>query len=157
AHVAFAANTLREPTSFSGVLAQPLLLREALATLYRVVVSDFKYRPRDRLEFRAWLEEQDRKFLESLGLRSKKAQLRMQELDGRLVELNLLRDDRRRGFYRARREYFDFVYENEYEREYLFDPVITVHPDEVSFEAFSRDESTYARLAAKHELFEKVD
>jgi hypothetical protein len=157
AHLAFAANTLREPTSFSGVLAQPLLLREALATLYRVVVSDFKYRPRDRLEFRAWLEEQDRKFLESLGLRSKKAQLRMQELDGRLVELNRLRDDRRRGFYRARREYFDFVYENEYEREYLFDPVITVHPDEVSFEAFSRDESTYARLAAKHELFEKVD
>src|SRR5205085_7126749 len=113
--------------------------------------------PRDRLEFRAWLEEQDRKFLESLGMKSKKAQARIGELNTRLAELNRSRDERRRALYNARRNYFDFVYENEYEREYLFDPVITVHPDEVSFEAFSRDESTYGRLAAKYELFDKVD
>src|SRR5262249_57089195 len=55
ARVVFAANRLREPTFFRGDLAQPVLFREALATLYRVVVSDYKYRPRDRLEFRAWL------------------------------------------------------------------------------------------------------
>jgi len=46
---------------------------------------------------------------------------------------------------------------HQYELFYLLDPVITVHPDEVAFEAFSRDESTYARLAAKHELFDQVD
>ena len=49
----------RRPSS-AATLGQPVLFREALATLYDVVVSDFKYRPRDRLEFRAWLEEQDR-------------------------------------------------------------------------------------------------
>ena len=41
-----------------------------------------------------------------------------------------------------------------YERVW-FDEVIP--PDEVAFEAFSRDESTYARLAAKHELFDRID
>src|SRR5205085_292165 len=35
--------------------------------------------------------------------------------------------------------------------------VITVHPDEISFEAFSRDESTYARVGVRHELFERVE
>ena len=58
---------------------------------------------------------------------------------------------------RARHDYFEWVYTHQYELNYLFDPVITVHPDEVFFEAFSRDESSYARLAAKYDLFEKID
>jgi hypothetical protein len=29
----------------------------------------------------------------------------------------------------------------------ILDPVVTVHPDEISFEVFSKDESTYARLS----------
>jgi hypothetical protein len=156
ARVLFAANRLREPTYFRGDLAQPVLFREGLATLYRVVVSDYKYHPRDRLEFRAWLEEQDRKFLDSLGMKSKKARDRILELQTRLEALNAARNERLRPFSQARTEYFSYVYENTYERRYLFDPVITVHPDEVSFEAFSRDESTYARLAANHDLFGNV-
>lgn len=36
----------------------------------------------------------------------------------------------------------------------LLDPVITVHPDEVFFEAFSNDSSAYVRLSAKNEAFE---
>src|SRR5438477_12189164 len=68
AHLAFATNTLREPTFFEGQLAQPLLLREAMAALYRVVVSDFKYRPRERLAFFSCLAEHDRIFLASLGI-----------------------------------------------------------------------------------------
>jgi hypothetical protein len=157
AHVSFATNQKREPTFFRGKLAQPVLFREALAALHQVVVSDYKYRPKDRLAFRAWLEEQDRKFLAGLGVKSKKAKERIELLEAKLAELNRSRDQRLRPFYRARDTFFDFVYENEYERELIFDPVISVHPDEVSFEAFSRDESTYARLAAKYELFDKVE
>src|SRR5262245_25666980 len=156
ARVVFATNRLREPTFFRGDLTQPVLFREALAALYHVVVSDYKYRPRDRLEFRAWLEEQDRKFLEGLAVKNKKAQERLRELDARMAELNASKRERMKGFARARTEYFNYVYENEYERAYLFDPVVTVHPDEVSFEAFSRDESTYARLAAKYDLFKDI-
>ena len=66
-HVALATNTLREATFFRGTLGHPVAFREALATLYHVVVSDFKYRPRNRPEFQAWLEEQDRAFLAGLG------------------------------------------------------------------------------------------
>src|SRR5690606_26993308 len=64
--VAFATNQLREATYFDGELARPLVFREALGALYDVVVSDHQYHPKDRLAFRAWLEAQDAKFLDSL-------------------------------------------------------------------------------------------
>ena len=155
--VAFATNTLREATFFHGLLGKPLIFREALAGLHAVVVSDFKYRPRDRLAFKAWLEEQDKKFLANLSNKSEEARKKSDQLNARLGELEDARTLRLGPFYRARHRYFEYVYENEYETSYLFDPVITVHPDELSFEAFSRDESSYARLAAKYDLFDKVD
>src|SRR4051794_30461409 len=83
ARVGFATNLLREPAFFRGELKDPLTLREALAALYAVVVSDFKYRPRDRLAFKAWLEDQDRRFLATLGMKSVKAAARIKELDER--------------------------------------------------------------------------
>lgn len=39
-------------------------------------------------------------------------------------------------------------------RAFTLDPVITVHPDQVFFEAFSSDQSAYVRLSAKPEAFE---
>jgi hypothetical protein len=156
-HVALATNTLREATFFRGTLGHPVLFREALASLYDVVVSDFKYRPRDRLEFQAWLEEQDRAFLAALGARSQAVREKIQVLEARLGELDRARRVRLKPFHKARLAYIDHVYTHQYELRYILDPVITVHPDEVSFEAFSRDESTYARLAAKYELFDRID
>jgi hypothetical protein len=155
--VALATNTLREATYFRGTLGHPVAFREALATLYDVVVSDFKYRPRDRLAFRAWLEEQDRAFLDGLGLKSQAIREKVQSLEARLGELDRARRERLKAFHRARMAYVEHVYQDEYERYLIFDPVITVHPDEVAFEAFSRDESTYARLAAHYELFDRID
>ncbi len=154
--VQFATNTLRESAFFEGTLGQPLTFRDALAALYRVVVSDHKYRPRDRVEFKAWLEKQDREFLASLGVRSAEAKQKLERLEARRAELEASRRDRLAPFYRARRRYFEYAYYNEYEQYLILDPVITVHPDEVSFEAFSKDESTYARLSAKYPLFEEV-
>lgn len=39
-------------------------------------------------------------------------------------------------------------------RGFVLDPVITVHPDELFFEAFSTDGSSYVRLSAANEAFE---
>ena len=51
--VRFATNQLREAAFFKGTLGNPLLFRESLAALYDVVISDYKYHPRDRLAFEA--------------------------------------------------------------------------------------------------------
>lgn len=154
--VQFATNTLREPAFFEGTLGQPLTFRDALASLYQVVVSDHKYRPRDRVEFQAWLRRQDEEFLASLGVKSSQAKEKLEQLESRKAELETLHRKRLAPFFAARRRYFDYAFTSEYEQYLILDPVITVHPDEISFEAFSRDESTYARLAAKYPLFDDI-
>ncbi len=132
--------------------------REAIGALHDVVTSDLKYRPRDHLEFREWLEERERLVLakrvdEDRG----DAGSPVEELEASRAELDEKRHDRLSPFYKARRAYFDYVFTDQYELEYLLDPVITVHPDELFFEAFSKDESTYARLGARYDIFERID
>ena len=156
AQVSFAANTLREAVFFRGQLGVPIAFREAMAGLHAVVTSDLKYRPRDRAAFRAWLEDQDRRFLEGHGIRNEKIRVRLEELHAQLDTLRRRRERRRAPFHKARLEYLRWATENEYEVSLLLDPVITVHPDEVFFEAFSRDESSYARVGLKHESFASV-
>jgi len=90
----FPDHTLREATFLRGTLAQPLLFREALAALYDVVVSDFKYRPRDRSPFFAWLEEQDRQFLANLASWPEDEGAPEGTSDDRLQVLNHKRDER---------------------------------------------------------------
>lgn len=141
---------------FRGRLAEPLLFRDAMAALNAVVVSDLKYRPKDRLAWKAWSEERDRRFLEGLAVKNAKAKGRMEQLHARLAVLDGHRRQRMAPFDAARRRLFEHVWQNEYELRLLLDPVITVHPDEVSFEAFSRDESTYARLSAGNAMFEEA-
>src|SRR5580698_7174907 len=106
ARLGFATNLLREPAFFQGELKNPLLLREALAALYSVVVSDFKYRPRDRLAFKAWLEDQDRRFLANLGMKSSKASARIAVLEDRRKVLDAARAERHKPFHAARLKFF---------------------------------------------------
>lgn len=158
ATVGLSTNSLREPTFLEGELRDPLRLRESLSALHAVVVSDFRFKPRtlaDRAEFAAWLAEQDRQFLAGLGGAGKAT--RIAELEAKLAELDLRRNARRREFIAAKARYFNEVaWRSSYEMWYLLDPVVTVHPDEISFEAFSRDESTYARLGVGLDLFSAV-
>ncbi len=47
----------------------------------------------------------------------------------------------------ARREYFAWLWRNDPLTFLMLDPIVSVFPDELAFEVFSRDESSYARLA----------
>jgi predicted nucleic acid-binding Zn finger protein len=82
----FATNMRRAPVSFQGRVQEPLLMRQMMLAMHRVIVSDYNF-------------------------------------DWRL----------------------------------LLDPIITVHPDQIFFEAFSNDQSTYARFSMKPEAFSMVN
>ena len=155
--MAFATSGVRPVGYFHGVVERPSALREALGALHGVVVSDFRYRPKNRAAFEAWVAEQDRTFILSLKMKSQAAKEELERVEARLAQLAQRRLERMQPFYQARSKYIEHVYTHQYELNYLYDPVITVHPDELFFEAFSRDESSYARLGVSHELFSTVD
>lgn len=155
--IAFATNEVREAAYFKGSLGRPLVFREAMGAFRDVVVSDFKYRPRDRFEFDEWLRREDERFVQGLASKRETSRVRLEELEVATLELDAKRQARLAPFYAARKRYFEYVFENEYELNYLLDPVITVHPDELFFEAFSKDESTYARLGARYDIFDRID
>lgn len=55
---------------------------------------------------------------------------------------------------RARREYFDWLARNDPTAFLLLDPLISVHPDQVAFEVFSKDEGSYARFSIDRSALE---
>jgi hypothetical protein len=58
------------------------------------------------------------------------------------------------AIWEAHKAFLDQALAGETQKQTVLDPLLTVHPDEVSLEVFSRDESSYARLAFRSELFE---
>ncbi len=109
------ANLQREPVRFDGAVRKPLRFREAMAALYAVVGSDFRYVPKDRTAYMAY----QRMRKESLG----------------------------QGAWQAQQAYFSWLLRNDPLAFVMLDPIITVHPDKVIFEVFSKDEGTYAKLS----------
>ncbi|MFD2110960.1 SWIM zinc finger family protein [Thiorhodococcus fuscus] len=151
--MSFAPDTKREPTFFRGELAKSLPFREAISALHDVVVSDLRFQPKDRTAYMEWLATQDEldwaHVLQQRGTLGQQIETLRHELDG----LRRTSSERMAPFYRARKRYFDYLYRTDMDYWYVLDPVITVHPDELFFECFSQDESTYGKLGASYEVF----
>jgi hypothetical protein len=120
--LALFANVHRDPVRLDGLIKDPLLFREAMAALYAVVGSDYRYVPRDRTTYLAYLRVRR----ESAGL----------------------------GLRQAQQAFFAWVLRNDPLAFVILDPVVTVHPDQVFFEVFSKDEGSYARLSFDLGAFE---
>ncbi len=117
-------NLARPLVRFEGKLKNPLRFREALSALYTVVGSDFRYAPKDRTQYIAYLR--------------------------------LKRDAAPLGVWHAQQAYFDWMLRNDPNALSILDPLVSVHPDQVMFETFAKDESTYACLAFNRAAFEET-
>ncbi len=153
----FAPDTLREPTYFIGKLRQHLAFREAISALHDIVVSDLRFKPKERTDYQAWLAEQEPIWLAEAMARKEAVDTQVDEKMEQLQALRQKRDAVMEPFYKARRAYFDFLYKKDRDAWFVLDPVITVHPDEVFFECFSQDESSYGKLSCGYEVFQEID
>lgn len=152
--VSFAPDTLRDPTYFTGAINNHVPFREAISALHRIVVSDMRLKPRDRVAYFAWLETQKDAFLADAATRGKSAKERSDVLRAELSRLGRQAHEIMQPFYAARDKYFKWLYTHDRDAWIVLDPVITVHPDEIAFECFSLDESSYGRLACDLEMFD---
>ncbi len=154
--MSFAPDTNREPTYFYGELAKQLEFREAISALHDVVVSDLRFQAKDKTAYKAWAAQQEQ--IDWQLVIAERSQLgnRIKELQSQLDELNRTKQARLKPFYNAQAKFRTYAMQHNLAARILFDPVITVHPDEVFFECFSKDESSYARLGASYEVFKNV-
>ena len=157
--MSFVPDTLREPTFFVGKLNKKVAFREAISALHDVVVSDYRFKPKDKTEYKAWLAEQERMWLNEYmsQFQIDQVRARMQELRSELNTIYTERNKVMGPFYNARKKYFDYLYKNDKDAWFVLDPVITVHPDELFFECFSQDESSYGKLSCNYNVFTGID
>jgi hypothetical protein len=158
--MSFSPDTKRQPTYFIGELRQPIAFREAISALHDVVVSDLRFKPKDKTAYKEWRSQQDEVdfavFAAQQAAKSQAIAAKTQALQEELKSLSQRSQQRFAPYYQAQRRYFDYLYLKDRDAWFVLDPVITVHPDEVFFECFSQDESTYGRLGANYEVFHNI-
>ncbi|MBM7118700.1 SWIM zinc finger family protein [Archangium primigenium] len=154
--LSFSPDVTRPPTYFSGQLRQNVAFREAISALHDVVVSDLRFKPKDKTAYKAWAAQQEQVDLEAIAGQRREVAGRVKVLREELHALEKESASRMQPFYAARQRYFQYLYEKNRDLWFVLDPVITVHPDEAFFECFSQDESSYGRLGASYEVFQDV-
>jgi len=165
--------TRDEKVSFVGRLKHPLIFRDAMLMLREIVISDMKITKKDYSDFFAWYNQEiERRLLNKEGflkVRRKELQEDIDKLKPQLenVDLNIsdLQSDISKlksdidsygvwnNYTKLEHEFWDYIRNRDSALWMILDPVITVHPDQVSFEAFSFDESTYGCLSINMEEF----
>jgi hypothetical protein len=120
--LALFTNTRRADVRAELRAKDPLTLREALSCMYEVVSSDFRYVPRDKTAYLAYMR-----------LRKSMAG---------------------QSAWQAQQAYFEWLARNDPTAWLVLDPIVTVHPDRLLLEVFSKDEGAYAQLGVDWSAFE---
>lgn len=153
ATVRFSPNLARSRVFFDAELAYPVRFREAMSALHDVVVGDLRFKKKDKTAYLQWKKEQAQKDAElRRTLLDKAKQAELARIAAEPIPKNLEGDFRKmhRLYWDARVRWADELRRNDPE---LFrhlvpcDPVVTVAPDVVFFECFSKDESAYGCLS----------
>lgn len=153
----FVPDTFREPTFFVAELAQHLIFREGMSALHHVVQSDLRFQPKNRDEYFAWLAQEESNMLAELAEQQDTIKEQVSTLRQAISTIQQEKYKIMQPFYKAQNSYFNYLYKNDYNAWFVLDPVITVHPDNVFFECFSQDESTYGKLSCDLSVFKNID
>lgn len=150
-----APNLAREAVSFDAPLLKPLRFREAISALHDVVISDLRFKPRDKSAYEEWKkrEHQREKDLFKEAHKEAKEEILSKRQD---VPKDLEKEYNRclRTYWRARQKYANYLLKHDMElwRKLMpCDPVVTVAEDVLFFECFSADESSYGCLTVNRE------
>lgn len=125
AELSLFGNIKRDPVSLVGKVKKPLDLREALSTLYNIVGSDYRYKPKDNSIYQAYRRMRN--------------------------------ESENQNAWQSQQAYFDWLLLNDPLAYLILDPVISVQPDQIMFEVFSKDEGTYANLSIDLAAFELAE
>ncbi|MFT3789167.1 MAG: hypothetical protein QM770_23820 [Tepidisphaeraceae bacterium] len=149
--IRLAPNLVREPVAFDAELRHPLRFREAISALHDVVVSDLRFKKKDKTAYKAWLKEQANRdaAVRRDAWRAANEQLQAAHATPLPPEFEADYTAARKLYWSARDQYSDYLRKHDpalWRTLMPSDPVITVANDVVFFECFSKDESAYGCL-----------
>lgn len=154
--LALAPNLAREPVAFDAPLRQPLRFREAMSALHDVVISDLRFKKKDRSAYIEWKKRQQQQEWQERNRAEDAARQRVAAMAKVAVPKELERsfEAARTRYWDARRKYSSYLQQHDQElwRKLMpCDPVITVADDVCFFECFSGDESSYGCLTVERD------
>lgn len=157
--LSLAPNLRRDRVSFAGTLRQPLRFREAVSALHDVVISDLRYKKKDRSAYQEYLKQlQQREQYIRRAAREFSLDRALKEFpEARRAEVKGRYRRNHKKYWDARERYGRYLQEHDWELFRLvmpMDPVVTVGEDVIFFECFSADESSYACLTVRRDAFD---
>ena len=123
--LSFSPDTKREPTYFSGELRKGIAFREAISALHDVVVSDLRFKPKDKTAYKEWAAKQEAIDWDQVAAQRANVAKQMRELQDRLAVIRRRWSERRAPYEKAKRAYFDYLYQKDRDAWFVLDPVIT--------------------------------
>jgi hypothetical protein len=156
--LSFAPNLRRDRVSFDGVLGNPLCFREAISALHDVVISNLKIKPKDRSAYQAYLKriKTREQAIRAQVSSETRTTLLAEPLSKPPAGLEKRFKNLRSNYWKARDQYAQFLTKNDpalFRALVPCDPVVTVAPDVLFFECFSKDESSYGCLTVERDFF----
>lgn len=115
-----AADTHGPALDYAATLKDPISFRDGLISLFAVVSSDFRYAPKDRAAYQAYVA--------------------------------LKKANSTQNIWKAQQAYFEWLRQNDPMAYWILDPVVTVQPQQIIFEVFSKDEAAYAKFSYSADL-----
>ncbi|HEV3439890.1 MAG TPA: hypothetical protein VG122_21160 [Gemmata sp.] len=157
--VSLAPNLRRDRVSFVGTLKHPLRFREAVSALHDVVISNLRFKPKNKAGYEEWKKQEQARERQIRTEAVKVKRFELEALKNRPMPKGLERkfDRCRKTYWDARSKYGNMLAREDPELWRLLmpcDPVITVSPDVLFFECFSADESSYGCLTVQRDAFE---
>ena len=147
----------RDPVYLSGKVIPSMAFAEAMLTLGEVVKIQ-KPQPKDHSKYQEWVAGEYQRILEE------KQPERLNELADLTKRRDKLREKQRSLYAKMssvediiqplQHKYFTWLFEHDRSAWVILDPVVSVQKDGTFFEAFSGDESIYARVFLPHKAVE---
>lgn len=154
--VTFGADISQDPVFLSAAITPSHAFARLMLALGRVVRLQDTGAPRDHSAYQEWVHGEYVKELPAqmaAGLMQVPAALaRRAQAESRIADLYAIRDRYLQNdpLWSQRRVFWQWLYTHNRDAWIVLDPIVSVQPDATFFEAFSLDESTYARVTLPH-------
>jgi hypothetical protein len=148
----------RDPVFLDGDIRDSVPFAQLMLALGEVVKLDERSQTKDNSAYQEWVANEYLKELSAeLGISAEKLPAlleKREKLKAKYQKLSEESQTLRSAIKAPRRDYYSWLLKNNRALWMVLDPIVSVHPDKTYFEAFSADESVYARVTLPHEAVE---